>query len=349
MPQIHTSVAIGVLGVFIAIPPGLAAAAVAMPDKTLVLPGGGHPLDLDDMIYFSELGRVVVPGAQSGNLYIIDPATDEIATVPVVERGDGKQGGVASAALAGDHLFTADATAGEIAAVDLRSKSVVGRAKLAGEADYLRHLAKTDEVWVTEPREAGRIEIFTIVRGEQVHLVQANTISIPGGPESLVFDEPNDRAYTNTFGDETMAIDINSHNVAETWPNGCGGYKRMAAGARGLAFDAGAHILYVACMQGKVIGLDVQNHGNVVSIADIGPGVDMIALNAKTHHLFVPSAKTGVLTVFETSAKGALKQIEQYQTAQGSHCVISNSADKVYVCDPAHGQVFEISDPAKRH
>jgi hypothetical protein len=100
MPHIHTSVAIGVLGVFIAIPPGLAAPAVAMPDKTLVLPGGGHPLDLDDMIYFSELGRVVVPGAQSGNLYIIDPATDEIAAVPVVERGDGKEGGVASAALA---------------------------------------------------------------------------------------------------------------------------------------------------------------------------------------------------------------------------------------------------------
>ena len=146
-----------------------------------------------------------------------------------------------------------------------------------------------------------------------------------------------------------MMIEINSRSVAETWSNGCGEYTRMARGARGLAFDADAHILYVACMQGKVVGLDVQNHGKVVSTADVSPSVDIIAFNAKTHHLFAPSTKKGILTVFETDAKGALKQIAQYQTAQGSHCVVSNGADKVYVCDPMHGQVFEISDPPKHH
>jgi hypothetical protein len=347
MPRVHVSVAIGLLGVVAAILPSLAAPPLAMPDTTIVLPGGGRPLDLDDMIYFSELGRVVVPGAQAGNLDFIDPATDEISVVSVVKPSDSEEGGVASAALAGDYLFTADATAGEIAIVDLHSKSVVGRAKMAGKADYIRHVATTDEIWVTQPREAGRIEIFTIVRGQQVHLVQASTISIPSGPESLVFDEPNGHAYTNTFGDKTMMIEINSRSVAETWSNGCGEYTRMARGARGLAFDADAHILYVACMQGKVVGLDVQNHGKVVSTADVSPSVDIIAFNAKTHHLFAPSTKRGILTVFETDAKGALKQIAQYQTAQGSHCVVSNGADKVYVCDPMHGQVFEISDPPK--
>ena len=85
MPRVHVSVAIGLLGVVAAILPSLAAPPLAMPDTTIVLPGGGRPLDLDDMIYFSELGRVVVPGAQAGNLDFIDPATDEISVVSVVK------------------------------------------------------------------------------------------------------------------------------------------------------------------------------------------------------------------------------------------------------------------------
>jgi len=347
MPRIHVRVAFGLLGVVALMLPGFAAPPLAGPDRTFVLPGGGRPLDLDDMVYFSELNRVVVPGAQAGNLDFIDPTTGEISAVSIVKPSDGEEGGVASVALAGDYLFTADANAGEVAIVDLHSKSVVGRAKMAGKADYLRHVAMTDEIWVTEPREAGRIEIFTIVRGRPIHLVQAQTISMPGGPESLVFDEPDGHAYTNTFGDKTMMIEINSRRVSETWSNGCGEYTRMARGARGLAFDAGAHILYVACMQGKVIGLDVRNHGKVVSSVDVSPSVDMIAFNAKTHHLFAPSTMKGLLTVFETNDRGALRQIAQYQTAQGSHCVIANGADKVYACDPKHGRIFEIADPAK--
>jgi hypothetical protein len=301
------------------------------------------------MIYSSRLGRFVVPGAQSGNLDFINPATGEVSAVSVVKSGDGEEGGIVSAALAGDYLFTADAAAGEVAIVDLRGKSVVGHAKMAGKADYLRHVATKDEIWVTEPREAGRIEIFTIVRGKEIRLVKALTISMPGGPESLVFDESNGHAFTNTFGDETMMIGIDSRGVAETWSNGCGEYTRMARGARGLALDAGAQILYVACMQGKVVGLDVRNHGKVVSTVDVDPSVDIIAFNARTRHLFVPSTKKGILTVFETDARGALKQIAQYQTAQGSHCVVSNGADRVYACDPMHGQVFEISDPPTHH
>jgi hypothetical protein len=345
MPRVYLGAAIGLLGVVAGISPGVAAPPLSMPDKTIVLPGGGRPLDFDDMTYFSELGRVVVPGGEAGNLNLIDPATGDVTAVPVVKPSDSEEGGVASAALAGNYLFTADVTAGEVAIVDLRRKSVVGRAKMAGKADYLRHVATTDEIWVTEPREAGRIEIFTIVRGKQIRLVQSHAISIPGGPESLVFDEPNGHAFTNTFGDKTMMIEINGRSVAETWSNGCGDYARMARGARGLALDAGAHILYVACMQGKVVGLDVQNHGKVVSTADVSPSVDIIAFNAKTHHLFAPSTKKGILTIFETDAKGTLKQIAQFQTAHGSHCVVSNGADKVYACDPMHGQVFEISDP----
>jgi len=345
----HTrlSIAIAFLAVAAGIDLGISAVPMAMPDSTITLSGGGRALDLDDMVYFSELGRVVVPGAQDGNLDFLDPKTRRIFAVPVAKPTRTDEGGVVSAALAGNYVFTADAAAGEIAIVGLRSKSVVGRIKMAGKADYLRHVASTDEIWVTQPRETGRIEIFTIERGESVHLVQAYTIAIPGGPESLVIDDPHGVAYTNTFGDSTLMIGIKSRSVAEIWPNSCGEYERMARGARGLAFDADNHILYVACMQGKVVGLDAENHGKIVSSVGVDPSVDIIAFNPKTHHLFAPSTTKGVLFVFAANANGMLKQIAQYRTAQGSHCVVSNGADKVYVCDPEHGRLFEISDPPK--
>jgi hypothetical protein len=59
----------------------------------------------------------------------------------------------------------------------------------------------------------------------------------------------------------------------------------------------------VACMQGKVIGLDVRSHGKVVSSADVSPSVDMIAFYAKTHHLFAPNTMRGLLTVTGVSAQ----------------------------------------------
>lgn len=348
MTHVRLSIAIAFFAVAAGIDTGSSAVPPAVPDSTITLSGGDRALDLDDMVYFSELGRVVVPGAQDGNLDFLDPKTRQISTIAVAKPTRTGEGGVVSAALAGDYIFTADAAAGQIAIVDLRSKSLVGRTKMAGKADYLRHVASTGEIWVTQPREAGRIEIFTIERRASVRLVPADIIAIPGGPESLVIDDPRGVAYTNTFGASTLMIGIKSRSVAETWPNGCGDYERMARGARGLAFDADNHILYVACMQGKVVGLDVENHGKIVSSVGVDPGVDIIAFNSTTHHLFAPSTTKGVLFVFAANANGMLKQIAQYKIAQGSHCVVSNSADKVYVCDPGHGRLFEISDPPGR-
>jgi len=137
--------------------------------------------------------------------------------------------------------------------------------------------------------------------------------------------------------------------VEETWSNGCGDYRHMATGARGLAFDAGAQILYVACMQGRVVALDVRDHGRIVSSVELGAGVDMIAFNPGTRHLFAPGKADGTLTVLEADARGALTKLAQYQTAVGSHCVISNNTDRAYACDPGHGQVFVVADPPVQH
>jgi hypothetical protein len=343
MRPVHLWAAFGFIGTACGAMLALAATPAGQP-QTISLTEHARDLDLDDMLYFKALRRVVVPGAQTGNLHLIDPTSNQVTAVSVVKPSDGDEGGVTSAALDGKLLFTADVGAGEVAIVDLPKSMVVGRAKMAGKADYMRLSASTNELWITEPREEGRIEIFSIVHGQHPGLTRAAVIAVPGGPEALVLDESAGVAFTNTFGDKTMMINIKDRSIRESWSNGCGEYKRMAHGARGLAYDESAHILYVACMQGKVIGLDVHDHGKIVANVDADPSVDMIAFNANTHHLFVPSTVKGVLTVFAANKQGALTKIAQYATAVGSHCVITNGDDQAYACDPQHGQVIVIAD-----
>ena len=60
--------------------------------------------------------------------------------------------------------------------------------------DYVRYVAPTHEVWVTEPREH-RIEIFSL--DQKLTPTHAAFIDISGGPESLLVDRATGRAYAN--------------------------------------------------------------------------------------------------------------------------------------------------------
>ena len=45
-------------------------------------------------------------------------------------------------------------------------------------------------------------------------------IDVAGGPESLVIDATTGRAYTHTWMDETVAVDIAKHKEVARWKNG---------------------------------------------------------------------------------------------------------------------------------
>ena len=53
--------------------------------------------------------------------------------------------------------------------------------------DYVRYVAATHEVWVTEPDKEG-IEIFSLSEAEPPVPAHKAFLAIPGGPESLVID-----------------------------------------------------------------------------------------------------------------------------------------------------------------
>ncbi len=305
------------------------------PQGTIALPAAAH--GLDDMAYSGELQRFIIPGGQSGDIYLIDPGSGKItATVRVAAGGKGK--GVTTAAYGLGFLFAGDRTHRALVVIDADSHQVVGRRKLASTPDIVRFAASQKEVWVTEPG-AGQIEIFRVHPSARPILAKRATIAVPGGPESLAIDDQRDMAYTNLTTDKTVAIDLLQERILERWPNTC-------KQARGLALAPARGLLFVGCHGGKVVSLDAAHRGTLIASVKVGQGIDLIAYDAVDNRLYIPAADSRMLTLLGIAPSGRMQVLAKYRTAPGAHCVVSDGSGQAYVCDPARGRLLVIRHPA---
>lgn len=318
-----------------------AAEAPQTPQSAIPVPDDTHGIGFDDIGFAAPLDRVTVPAGATGNLVLIDPASHALTVIPGVSATPGgvKPGreGTTSAMMARGFLFASDHDPAAIVTLDPATHAAVARTALAGEPDYVRYVAGTGEVWVTEPGRQ-QIQVFKLTLAPKPVLTPTTTIHIAGGPESLVIDNARGRAYANLWKGNTVAIDIDAHRLLDTWPNTC-------AGSRGLALDARHDRLFVACSEGKVVTLAPDAHGKVVASARAGAGIDIIDYSAARHHLYVPAARAATLTVFDVAPSGALRPLATYETAAGAHCVTSDDAGHVFVCDPHAGSILAFDDP----
>jgi DNA-binding beta-propeller fold protein YncE len=320
----------------------VAAALLAAPGPLapLPLPGGEGGVGFDDLRYAPELHRLLVPAGRTGRLDLVDPATGAVESISgfsAARRSAGHGDGTTSADAGAGLVFASDRTARTVDVVDPAERRIVARARLEAGPDYVRWVGSRREVWVTEPgREA--IETFRLVPGAPPRLEGTGAIRVPGGPESLVVDPVRGRAYTNTWRDETVAVDVASRRVVARWPNGC-------AGARGIALDAERGFLFVGCEEGKAVVLDAAHGGTLLSSARAGRGVDVIDCAPAASRLYVPGADSADLTVLAVGSRGELSPLGSVPTAPGAHCVAADDAGNAWVCDPAMGRLLVIHDP----
>jgi hypothetical protein len=320
--------------------PGIAWAQVAPSPKIVAIPGGEHGLGFDDISYSTALGRAVIPSATTGAINLIDPASLVIERIPVfppvtgARRGHGE--GVTSADVGDGLIFATDRTSLKLDAIEVPSRKMVASTALAAGPDYVRYVAPTREVWVTEPR-AQRIEVFSLDR--DITPVHVAFVQVPGGPEALLVDTTAGRAYVNLWTDSTIAIDLKERKEVARWKNGC-------RGSRGLAFDAARNFLFVGCAEGKLEVLDSRT-GKHTGEAASGDGVDIIAYNSKLSHVYLPSARSATMATIEISATGAAKVLGQMTAAKGAHCAAADDSNHVYVCDPYGGRILVFTDSAK--
>jgi DNA-binding beta-propeller fold protein YncE len=322
----------------IALVAALATSAGAM--SSIELPGGQGGIGFDDLGFTGELRRFMVPAGRTGRLDLVDPADGAVTSIEGFSRSSsparGHEQGTTSADAGEGYIFAVDRTERTLVAVDATAKRIVARTRLGGGPDYVRWVGSTREAWVTEPdRQA--IEVFSLEPGAPPSLEPKGSISVPGGPESLIIDPAGARAYTNDFRGATFAIDVPSHSVTARWANTC-------KGARGIALDARRGIAFVGCDEGKAVALDVVR-GALLGEARTGRGVDGIAYDPQLAHLYVPAARSGNLTVVGVSGRGELEELGSVPAADGAHCVATDDRGDVYVCDPGKGRLLAFRDP----
>jgi hypothetical protein len=283
---------------------------------------------------------VLVPGGRTGRLHLIDPKTRAVESVGgfTVSKssGSGHAAGTTSADVGLGFAFASDRDKRTVIAVDLTTKKAADQAKLAGNPDYVRWVEPTSEVWVTEPNLKA-IEFFHFERTPP-KLTAAGSLNIEGGPESLVVDATRGRAYTHTWHDATVVVDLRSHTEIVRWTNGC-------EGSRGIALDEKRAWLFVGCDEGKVVTLDLESNGKKVGEARTGKGVDIVAYAPRLAHLFAPGGDDATLTVLGVGTAGQLTRLGTFSTAADAHCVAADDLGNAYVCDPRKGRLLVLHDP----
>src|SRR6516162_6986314 len=212
----------------------------------------GH-IGFDVIVYAPALHQVIVPAAQTGRVYLIDPATSSHESCAVW------QGRTTSADAGDGYVFAADRTHSSVKVIDPKLHKVVASATLEIEPDIVRYVPATHEVWVTEEDpQKGQVEILVFSATGNVQLSHAADVKVSGGggPESLAVDPARSRVYTNREDQKiTVAIDIASRRIVAEWKNGTVG------SSSGLALDETAGWLFVGSGAGGVATLDVAHDG----------------------------------------------------------------------------------------
>jgi hypothetical protein len=330
------------LAAVVTLPVAVGAVAALTP---LSLPDGGAGIALDDLLFSPKLNRVLVPSGRTGLLNLVDTKTRAIQSISGFSTeaplGGGHGGGTTSADFGQGFIFASDRTLKVVDIANPATRRILGSTKLDGGPDYVRWVEPNSEVWVTEPGRKA-IEYFTFKDGASPALMHGGTIAVADGPESLVVDATRGRAYTHTWHDTTIAIDLKTHKEVARWPNGC-------VGSRGIALDEARGLLFVGCDEGRVAALDVAHAGKLVAaIESGGKGVDIIAYSPSLSHLYVPGGDSATMAILGVGADGGLKVLGTVATAPGSHCVAADDLGNAYVCAPKSGQLLLFADPFPR-
>jgi hypothetical protein len=311
--------------------------------ETVELPGGKPGIGFDDMQWSSALQRVIVPGGRSSNLYLIDPESLEVTVIggfsAATTFDKGHDFGVTSAVEAEGFLYATDRTAGQLVQIDVATKAHKNTLKLRGHPDYVRFIASTHELWVTEPGSA-QIEIIALGHERPPALKSTALIPVVGGPESLAIDLEHGRAYTNSFAGMTFAIDLATHKTLSDVKNGC-------AVSLGIALDAPGQRVFVACAAGEIVELAAVG-GALLTRHNVGKSIDIISYDPTQQRVHAASAAKHQLDVLKVAASGALSTEYVVPTVSTGSCVVSDAKGHAWLCDPTHGRVLRVSLPDQK-
>ena len=319
----------------------LAAACSASPTgQSVSLPNAAPGIGFDDLRYSATLHRVLVPAGRTGTLDLVDPDSLAVTSIPgfgtVGDYSGGHDDGPTSVDEGNGLLYVTDRTTGLIDVVDPAAGRIVSSVALASGPDYVRFVAATNELWVTEPG-ADQVEILALNADPTIAPVHVAAVSVTNGPESMVIDNQRRLAYTHRWQATTVAIDIATRAIVAEWQNGC-------AASRGIALDQERGFLFASCSEGTTSVIDVANGGTMLSTLARGSGYDVIGYAPHTRHLYLAGSACGCLVTLGVSATGTLSFLNRSDADGSTHCAVADDAGHAWWCDQDQGSVWRVAD-----
>ncbi|HEY2744608.1 MAG TPA: YncE family protein [Polyangia bacterium] len=315
--------------------------------RAIALPGaptsGG--VILDYIAYDRAHRRVWVPAGNTGSVDVINVDSGEVTridgfmTSEMERRGHKRIVGPGSATVGDGVVFVGNRGDSTVCAIDAASLQRGACAKLDSMPDGLAYVGSTKEVWVTTPRDKS----VTIVDASTPNAPFVKTkMTFDGEPEGFVVDDDRGVFYTNLEDkDRTLAIDIKSRHVAQTWLPACG-----ENGPKGLALDRGRNFLIVACAD-RVKVLDAGHDGKELSSVVTGDGVDNIDYLEARHAVYAGAARAGKLTVAIVDAGGKLTSEAVIATATGARNAVVTDDGVPYLTDAPEGKILAVTPPRR--
>ncbi len=344
-------------------PNNLATQVVSLPFNT--------PVSFDDFTYDTQLRRVIIPAAETGQIALVDPTNQQFQLISGFSRQSDTANpiiGATSAAVSGGYLYGLDRATRSIKTIQLSTARLISSTNVLAAPEVIRFISATNELWVTE-KSLHQIEIFSVSDDDPPVLQSTGVISVPNGPEGLAIDDLRGLAFTNRPDQSlTDVIQVMTHSVIAQWGSGC-------SSAKGMAIDENEGYLYLACEEGKLVVLDINNDGFQVTSQNFGGDLGAVAYNPNLHHVYLPSGASGVVAVFQLQKvlitpepthapelvsgadptatvgsslapdiKTSLRLLGTADTDINAKCVTSDEDNNIWVCDPNNGQVFIIHD-----
>jgi DNA-binding beta-propeller fold protein YncE len=303
--------------------PSATVQSIALPDAS----DGGVVTDY--LAYDAAHHRVWVPAGNTGNVDVIDTATQAVTrisgfgTAEMERNGRKRVVGPSSVTLAGDVVYVGNRADSKICSIDAASLAVGACEKIDAMPDGIAWVGATREVWITTPRD------------QSIRILGGGRITLDGDPEGYAVDDARGLFFTNLEDkDRTLAIDVKTRRVVSTWEPGCG-----SEGPRGLALDRSANLLIVACTD----HVAVLREGKVVSSLPTGAGVDNIDYVEARRELYVAAAGAAMLTVAKLEpASGALSVVAQQPIAKGARNAVATEQGVAYIASGSEGAVLVV-------
>ena len=235
-------------------------------------------------------------------------------------------------------IFVADRERRTIAAVDPRSGGPGFSLTTAAPIDYVRYVAATRELWVTEPAASPPgIEVFTLAEDPGATPRRAAFIAVPDGPEALTIGNAGRTAYAHA-GSDLVIVDVRQRRVTARWPTGC-------RGTHGFPQVDDRHQLALAsCASDGTVSLLSLEDGRQLRRYASGGGEALPAFSGAAGHFYVRGDPGTSLVTLEASDAG-LARVDQVTVPDAGHCLTADDTGHYWTCDAEHGRVLRFDDP----